>query len=334
MAPAFAEIVRAARERTGVPGVAAGLLRNGRVELAADGDAEVDTPFRIASITKSFTATLLAESGLLDARARALLSHTAGFRPESQLPLPEPCAGLWSYSNAGYTAAAAPLGERFEEAMSERVLRPLGLEATGFAEPSGAARGHVQAGATGHRVVPVDVYPRERLSIGGLWSTADDLLRYGLAHCRGYDELHEPQGQALGARYALGWWVRDGVLDHEGSIAGYQSLLLLVPAEELVLAVLTNSWRGSALIRHVVEELAILPPPVGGTTAAAGLYALDGLEATVFDGRVAERERDPVTGSWVQRRYPVSEDALLMSWRSDFPREGVARIGWVALPRA
>jgi|SRR5579862_2703761 len=334
MAPAFAEIVRAARERTGVPGVAAGLLRNGRVELAADGDAEVDTPFRIASITKSFTATLLAESGLLDDRARSLLSHTAGWRPESAQPLPEPCAGLWSYSNAAYRAAAAPLGGQFETAMRERVLQPLGLEATGFEEPAGAARGHVQIGVKGHRVVPVDGYWRERRPAGGLWSTAGDLLRYGLAHCRDYDELHEPRAEALGARYALGWWVRDGVLDHEGSVAGYQSLLMLVPAQELVLAVLTNSWRGSGLIRHVVEELAILPSASGATAAVAGHYSLDDLEATVTDGRVAERERDPVTGTWVERRYPVSDDAVLMSWRTDFPREGVARIGWVALPRS
>jgi CubicO group peptidase (beta-lactamase class C family) len=333
MAPDFAEIVRGARERTGVPGVAAGLLRNRRAELVADGDAEVETPFRIASITKSFTATLLAESGLLDARTRALLSHTAGCRPESPHPLPEPCAGLWSYSNAGYRTAAAPLGDRFEEAMRERVLEPLGLAATGFDEPAGAARGHVQEGPKGQRIVPVDAYPRERRPAGGLWSTADDLLRYGLAHCRGFGELHEPQAEALGARYALGWWVRDGVLDHEGSVAGYQSLLLLVPAQELVLAVLTNSWRGSSLIRHVVEELAVLPPSAGETAAAAGRYGLDDLEATVTDGRVAERERDPVTRTWMERRYPVSGNAALMSWRTDFPRAGVARIGWVALPR-
>jgi len=36
----------------------------------------------------------------------------------------------------------------------------------------------------------------------------------------------------------------------------------------------------------------------------------------------------------VERRYPLSLDAPLMSWRTDFPRADVARIGWVALPRA
>ena len=86
----LAEIVREARARTGVPAVAAGLLVGERVELAADGPVEVETPFRIASITKWFTASLAALLLDLDAplengaSARRLLSHTADLRPSSQ----------------------------------------------------------------------------------------------------------------------------------------------------------------------------------------------------------------------------------------------------------
>src|SRR5437762_3497767 len=221
MAPAFAEIVRAARERADVPAVAAGLLCDGRVELAADGDARADTSFRIASITKSFTATAVSLAGLLDDRRRLLLSHTAGCRPESLEPLPRECTGLWSYSNAGYQEAASGFDSAYADALRE---------------------------------------------------------------------------------------------------------LVLVPAEERVLAVLTNSWRGSALIRHVVEALDIVPRVAVGGGVEDGRYELDDREATVADGRVVERERDPVTGTSIERRYPVSHDAVLMSWRTDFPRDGVARI--------
>ena len=98
----LADSVAAAQERTGVPGVAAALHLDGTTSFA--GSAE--TPFRIASITKSFTSTLVSELGRLDDRTRALLSHTAGYRPESREPLPPECAGLWSYSNAGYREAA------------------------------------------------------------------------------------------------------------------------------------------------------------------------------------------------------------------------------------
>ena len=54
----LAEMVREARARSGVPAVAAGLLVGERVEFAADGPVDVETPFRIASITKWFTASL------------------------------------------------------------------------------------------------------------------------------------------------------------------------------------------------------------------------------------------------------------------------------------
>ncbi|HZS23494.1 MAG TPA: serine hydrolase domain-containing protein [Gaiellaceae bacterium] len=342
----------AALEATRIPGAAAALHAGGATRLAAGGvrqlgqaePVEVDTPFRIASITKSFTATLVAESGALDERRRALLAHVAGYRPESRDPLPEVCTGLWSYSNAGYWEAAESLAVPFEAALAEGVLDPLGLGSTGFDEPPGCARGHVQEGATGHRAVGADAYPVERRASGGLWSTVGDLVRYGLAHCRGYAELHEPQADALGGRYALGWWVRDGVLDHEGSVAGYQSLVLLVPAEELVLAVLTNSWRGSGLVRRLVDALEVLPAPSadGAAPPPSGTYALDSVHATVTDDEIVERERDPVTGAAVERRYLVSPvgggvygfaRGTLMGHRVDFPRADVARIGWTALPR-
>ena len=59
---------------------------------------------------------------------------------------------------------------------------------------------------------------------------------------------------------------------------------------------------------------------------------------------MSEAETDPVTGARIERPpYPVEPlgrsvygyaGGLLMSHRIDFPRSDVARIGWVALPRA
>jgi CubicO group peptidase (beta-lactamase class C family) len=324
--------VAAAQDRTGVPDVAAALHLDGSTAFAGS----YERPFRIASITKSFTATLLAESGLLagseGGRRRALLSHTAGYRPESAEPLPPECAGLWSYSNAGYWEAASAFPD-FAAALQERVLDPLGLTETTFETPAGAVLGNSAAG-----VVSDPSYPMERRPSGGLWSTVADLVTYGLAHCRGWEELHRPLAPALGAEYALGWWVRDGVLggvlDHEGSVGGYQSLLLLVPERELVLAVLTSSWIGSGLIRRVVRDLGVVPQPRSDQAAVVpGTYGLDDVAATVRGGWIAEREPDPVAGGIAERRYRASLDATLMSHRCDFPRPGVARIGWTALPR-
>jgi CubicO group peptidase (beta-lactamase class C family) len=319
------EIVREAQERTGVSAAAAALHVDGRTAFAG----AHERPFRIASITKSFTATAISLAGLLDDRRRRLLSHTAGYRPERAEPLPLECAGLWSYSNAGYQEAAVGFDGDFSDAVRELVLEPLGLRHTGFETPPDAVLGTLPS-----EVVPDPSYPVERGPIGGLWSTVGDLVDYGLAHCAQWRNLHEPVAEALGARYALGWWVRDGVLDHEGSVGGYQSLLLLVPEESVVLAVLTNSWCGSGLIRRVVEKLGVLPAPQDAGAFEEGRYELDNTSALLRGRWLTERERDPVTGANLERRYRPSLRATLMSHRIDFPRAGVARIGWVALPRA
>ena len=377
MVPALelADVVRDARARTGVPGVAAGLLADGAVALAADGVLEQgrpaavrpETPFRLASISKPFTASLALACLSPDERLLRLLSHTAGLRPEVDAPLPTEAEGLFSYSNVGYwqvgAACAAACGSPFEQAMRTRVLEPLGLGATGYDEPAEPARGHVQEGETGHRPVAEDMYPAARRASGGLWSTVGDLLAFAAHQLGGpgplpaeaREAMVEPQSQALGAGYALGWWVREAggrrTLDHEGSAAGYQSLLLLFPDEGLALAVLTNSWRGSGLIRRVVEDLGLGPvtPPLAAAVeraSVAGRYHLDGTEAVVTatgDGLlVEETEIDPATGAPVSRSYPAQPlaDGLfgfargtLLSHRLDFPRPGIGRIGWVAMPR-
>jgi hypothetical protein len=166
--------------------------------------------------------------------------------------------------------------------------------------------------------------------------------------------VHEPRAEALGGRYCLGCWSRTLVggrlaFDHEGSVGGYQSLLLLVPEEQTALAVLTNSWRGSGLIRRIARELGLLPAPLEGPDVAhlePGRYALDDSEAVLTERngrwRVAESETDPLTGVRIERpEYAVDPlgrgvygfaGGLLMSHRLDFPREGVARVGWTALP--
>jgi CubicO group peptidase (beta-lactamase class C family) len=349
------EIVRDARSRTGVPAVAAGLLVDGAVELAADGPVKIETPFRVASISKWFTASLVSVCGALDDETRRWLSHTAGLRTEVAEPLPEVCQGLWSYANSGFWAAgeagAAAAGMHFADAMRARILEPLGLRATSFEEPLGAAEGHLQDGVTGHRPAGSPAYPATRYPSGGLWSTVSDLLRFGEHQFDDPYGLEKPQADALGAEYCLGCWRRELeggriAFDHEGSVAGFQSLLLIVPAERVALAVLTNSWRGSGAVRRIVGQLGLVPAPRSSapTPIEEGSFALDSAEAVIEGTRITESETDPLSGTRIERPafdvaplggnvYGVA-GGLLMSHRVDFPRPGVARVGWVALPRA
>jgi hypothetical protein len=114
-------------------------------------------------------------------------------------------------------------------------------------------------------------------------------------------------------------------------------------------------------VRHVVEHLGLAAgPPLSrpgvrprdaagrelAEHAVAGRYALDESRALVEEAGdnlfVTESETDPVTGAQVDRprlqAKPLGGGVYgyagggLMSHRVDFPRAGIGRIGWVALP--
>ena len=221
-----------ARERWSVPALALGVLQDGAVVSVAGGVLELGRPepsspntvFRIASITKSFTATLamtLVQDGLLaldepppgtrvEATVRQLLSHQGGLASEWSEPLdglgndddallrltegqperlPIGPGELFSYCNVGFwfvaAAIARVLGTTFEEAMRARVLEPLALQSTGF-EAEAPASGHkqVEKGAAEHALAEKR-YPRVRLPGGGLFSSVGDLLRFAEHHLGG-----------------------------------------------------------------------------------------------------------------------------------------------------
>jgi hypothetical protein len=124
-----------------------------------------------------------------------------------------------------------------------------------------------------------------------------------------------------------------------------------VPEEAFALAVLTNSWRGSGLIRRVIEQLGLAPRPLGTGTGVrpqgvAGRYALENAEAVVAESgdgfAIEEVETDPVTGARTSTHFPAGPigdgvlgfaRGVLIGQRLDFPRPGFGRIGWVVMPR-
>jgi CubicO group peptidase (beta-lactamase class C family) len=267
-----------------VPALAAGISVGDAVETGAVG-CELETVFRVASITKPFTATLAlglldleAPSGVWadDVRIRHLLAHTSGYDCEcgdlarfgmdddalagvvSELPAVRRFVGLeqaWSYANTGYwlagSLAAARAGTTFEEALAERVLGPAGLEATSFGEP--------ELAGTGPDAVE-GPYPRARRPSGGLVSNVPDLLRFGRWH------LAQPQlarmriahGKPPAGVYGLGLFgERVGgfeVWGHGGSFGGFQSSLLVLPDRDAVFAGLTASSRGRQALRELEDE--------------------------------------------------------------------------------
>jgi CubicO group peptidase (beta-lactamase class C family) len=395
--------LRAERERLHVPGFVVGVRRDGSTEVVADGVADLETgegvsaetSFRIASVTKSFTAALaleVAAEGLLDldapladgASARQLLSHQAGLgwdwpagleaygdddgallRLAADEPsrLPVRPGEVFSYANPGYWLVAAAIqratDESFEAALQSRLLDPLGLANTGFAPATPAARGYeqVEPGADEHKPSAADVYPRVRRAAGGLWSTVGDLLRFG-EYLTGRPEQYEPVARTSDGGYGLGLavWEIGGrrVVGHPGSVTGFQSQLVLVPGEGLVLAALTNSTRGRMVVRPALAELDLLPlherrsltPRV--LAAFAGRYrdhAFD-LAVTAADGglRVEAVATDPATGERVVypplQLEPIGPKEFVVVGGDDdgdvcdFPRHDLGRFAWLVVPRA
>jgi CubicO group peptidase (beta-lactamase class C family) len=274
---------------------------------------------------------------------------------------------LFSYSNVGFWlvggAIARACRTTFEDAIRDRVLEPLGLESTRY-DPEHPVPGHDQTVPGGDEHTPVEHnYPRVRRPSGGLWSTVDDLLRFAGHHLGGpgpltpasVQELRRPVVSAPGFEQGLGWSLQDRAgrtsAEHAGSAAGYESLLLLVPSERLAFAALTNSSRGSAAIRDVLDRIGLAPrvpeefplePEELG--AFAGGYDGAGVRIEIApEGRhlrVAYSEGDPFSRKWheyppvLARPIGAREFELVEGeWqgrRFGFPRDDVVSFGIVA----
>jgi CubicO group peptidase (beta-lactamase class C family) len=256
----------------------------------------------------------------------ALLRLAAG--EPGRLPLAP--GELFSYSNAGFwlvgAAVARACETTFEEAMRVRVLEPLGLETTGF-DVERPVPGHNQVfpGADEHRRAEGS-YPRARRPSGGLWSSVGDLLRFAAHHLGGsgpleaasVEELQRPVVSGPGFQHGLGWFLQERggrrSVEHAGSVAGYQSLLLVVPDEGLAFAALTNSSRGAVAIRDVLDSLRLSLPVVDDfpldaekLAAFAGRYKAPGVRIEIApEGRhlrLEYSEGDPLSREW--HRYPA-----------------------------
>jgi CubicO group peptidase (beta-lactamase class C family) len=273
-----------AASRWGVPALAVGVSVGGEVESCSVACA-ADAIFRVASITKPFTATLALElldpegtTGVwpADVRVRHLLSHTTGYDGEcgdlarfgdgddalpalvAELPGVRRFLGVeeaWSYANTGFWLAGALAAERaqltYEEALHERVLRPAGLESTSFGEPDLAGSGpDADKGP----------YPRARRPSGGLVSNVFDLLRFARWHLEQPSSalMRTVHARPVAGVYGLGVWgqrVGDAeVWGHPGSYGGFASSLLVVPAHDAAFVGLTSSGVGGKALYELEDE--------------------------------------------------------------------------------
>lgn len=273
----------------------------------------------------------------------ALARCVASFTILRQLHAP---GALWAYCNSGFMLAGRVVevvtGKPFETAMRERVFEPLGLhhsfyfaqEATVY--PTAVGHALRTPGGDEHEVRRKYMLSRSVAPAGGIISDAGDLLTFAafsmgdgtwngrrLLSPASLEAMLTPQTRAANypaAGFAewcgLSWAIRfmDGVkvVEHGGSLTGFQVKLKFVPERGFAIAVLTNSARGGVLGDRVAEwalgpylrVVAPRPEPMSLADNAlarfAGRYSVEDEEVTltVDDGGLRRLVKgiDPISG--------------------------------------
>ncbi len=196
----------------------------------------------------------------------------------ADLPQVAPVGDAFSYSNSGFMLAGAVIeqltGVRYEDTISEMVLKPLGMDRTVFpvdAEPaSSQATGHRGAGDD-LEVIPIADFPRAANPAGGLLSNLEDMLNFVRAHASIDPGRLEPE--ALAAMWAprneggsvgpivvdaigTGWMLLDvngeTVLMSQGGDSGLISAMIAIPSRQFGMVVLANSDTAMMLVNDTV----------------------------------------------------------------------------------
>ncbi|HSG80776.1 MAG TPA: serine hydrolase domain-containing protein [Gemmatimonadota bacterium] len=271
-----------------IPGMAAAIVSDGQIvwsrgfglaDAGANRPATPQTPFHLASLTKTFAATIvmqLVEQGLVDLddrisrygidlgndeiRVRHLINHTSEGVPGSR----------FSYNGSRFNLLDYVIeeasGHSFAELLVEQILQPLQLrntapnpgdpedfDLTGFNRSefvARMARGYELDGST---VVPVDL-PHLFGTAAGLVASAEDYAVYSIAIDQGrflqpetWDSVFTPaiSNDDETLPYAIGWFIYryQGVnlQWHYGWWTGNSSLIVRAPEQGLAFVVLANS---------------------------------------------------------------------------------------------
>ena len=213
----------------------------------------------------------------------------------------------WHYSNLAFGLLGEVVARRtessYEDALRSRVLEPLGLGQTGFDPPGPRATGYyVDPYSDRVTVEPDPVSQGPTAAIGWLWSTVDDLARFGdfLATGRdgvlvadSVDEMARVRTMVDEARWTSGWGLGLGLYrrgervyaGHGGAMPGFLAWLGVHRPERTGVAVLVNSSAGAA------------PDTVGLDLVEAALAALPRAPAL---WRPADVPADvaPMLGRW------------------------------------
>jgi serine-type D-Ala-D-Ala carboxypeptidase/endopeptidase len=246
--------------------------------------------------------------------------------------LPRDPGAEYEYSNLGVGllghALARRAGMSWEELVTERILRPLGMDDTRAAlTPSMRTRAIAGHAAPGDTVPYWDMAVLE--GAGALRSTTADLLTFAEAALRGSGGVHEAIDMAMAPRaqagspnmmVGLGWHhmtnAADTIVWHNGDTGGFRSFLGMVPTTGRAVVLLANAGGQGAddIAFHLLDPSLPLAPSGRQTVEVAhdvlaryvGSYELApqfSIDVTLVDGSL----RAQATGQPLIRLWPESQ---------------------------
>lgn len=249
----------------------------------------------------------------------------------------------WAYDNSGYVLVAAVIeavtGQRWYAYLRSALFEPLGMTDTGYgANPKFAAQQVHGYSLKAGKVVPAKVISMTIPSAaGGLVSTVDDLLKWNLALHEGrvlksatYTQMITPVGKAVAANYGFGIELATvqgrPMLEHDGGIFGFASMLEYVPGPDISVVVLQNNdsnddYKGPDTIARKLAAAALgepypeaTPIAVSATTLkqSEGVYRIDKDSARVLrmvHGKLTAQR----TGGQRRVLIPIGTDDFLYS---------------------
>jgi CubicO group peptidase (beta-lactamase class C family) len=192
---------------------------------------------------------------------------------------------FFQYSNLGYGILGYVLsrmsGESYVAFMRQAVFVKLGLTHTSVGVGPGLEK--FQAIRYDESGAPIPFYDFDHPGASAVFSSAHDLVSFGMFHLKDHvkgqsqilsdasiDQMQQatmrtsPDLQGEGGGYGIGWFMEDKpggyhVVEHTGGMPGVSTILMLVPSEDLAVAVLENS--SSDTLRPIANQIikALLP---------------------------------------------------------------------------
>jgi CubicO group peptidase (beta-lactamase class C family) len=218
------------------------------------------TAWHLLTHVSGWTGDVFTDTGIGDDAAAKYVEGMADFE---QLA---PMGSHFSYNNAGFCVAGRIIeiltGATYEAAIQELVFEPLGMERSYFLPHEVMLHRFAVGHGEGGRVLSPWAIPRGMNAAGGISCHIHDLLRYGAYHLgagppllrrENLAEMHRRQAPSLPhmAGCGLAWMISgsDGEkrLWHTGGTNGQESLLTIMPQQQLAFGMMTNGDKGAGL---------------------------------------------------------------------------------------